>query len=192
MASLNLREYTILTAERNAFTLSTIQGILRNLGGNKLFEAKDALDVLRVLSQQKIDILLCDTKLPAFGGFELVSAIRRNANNENRAVPILMLASTTNEATVRSARDAGAHMVLQKPISPSALHDRLQWVLQHPRQFVQTPNYTGPDRRFRIEGYPEGTGRRRSDANEPVADEAGPALPQGAIDDLFKSVQIGG
>lgn len=192
MASLNLREYTILTAERNAFTLSTVQGILRSLGGTRLFEAQDALNVLRVLSQQKVDILLCDTKLPAFGGFELVSAIRRNNNNENRAIPILMLASTTNEATVKRARDAGAHMVLQKPISPSALHDRLQWVLQHPRQFVQAPNYTGPDRRFRIEGYPEGSGRRRSDANEPVGDEAGPALPQGEIDDLFKCVQIGG
>jgi hypothetical protein len=50
---------------------------------------------------------------------------------------------------------------------------------------------SGPDRRFRIEGFPEGTGRRRSDTTEPVGDEAGPALPQGEIDNLFKSGQIG-
>ena len=191
MAALNLRDFTILTAQCGAYDLATTQGILRSLGANKLLEAKQTLEVLQILSQRKIDILLCDIRLPPFGGLELVRAIRKNAKNENRAVPIFVLASNARENAVTKARDAGANLVIQTPLSPANVLNRVQWVLLNPRPFVDFENYAGPDRRFKIEGYPEGVGRRKSDTDEPVAAEAGPALTQGVIDDLFNNVRTG-
>jgi len=36
--------------------------------------------------------------------------------------------------------------------------------------------YFGPDRRFKIEGYPNGVGRRKGDKAVEVAEESSPAL----------------
>jgi two-component system, chemotaxis family, chemotaxis protein CheY len=81
--------------------------------------------------------------------------------------------------------------VITKPMSPGSLYDRLAWIAFNPRQFVDAPTYFGPDRRFKIEGYPNGIGRRKGDKAVEIGEEAGPALAQGDIDSLFSAVQTG-
>jgi DNA-binding response OmpR family regulator len=105
-------------------------------------------------------------------------------------MPVLVMSSDTRETAIRRARDVGANMVIAKPISPASLYDRLAWVALTPRQFIDAPTYFGPDRRFKIEGYPGGVGRRKSDKVE-VAEESGPALGQGDIDNLFSAARTG-
>ena len=117
--------------------------------------------------------------------------IRRNQANENRTVPILVMTSDTREATIKTGRDAGANMVVAKPLSPASLYDRLAWVAFNPRQFIDTASYFGPDRRFKIEGYPGGVGRREGDTEMVVATETGPALAQDDIDNLFNAARTG-
>ena len=166
-------------------------GILRGFGANKVLEVRHSLGVLETLIGQKIDILLCDARLPPHGGLPLTRAIRRNTENENRTMPILIMSSDTREATIASARDVGANMVVAKPLSPAGLYDRLAWVAFNPRQFIDTETYFGPDRRFKIEGYPGGVGRRKGDKVVDVAEEVGPALAQDDIDSLFSAARSG-
>lgn len=188
--TINLRELVVLVADSSPYLSTIIRGILRGFGTNKVIEVKNSIDALRTLSVQKIDILLCDTYLPPHGGLSLTRAIRSRADNENRVMPILVMTSDTRETTIREARDAGANMVIAKPISPASLYDRLVWIALTPRQFVDAPTYFGPDRRFKIEGYPKGVGRRKSDYAD-VAEENGPALAQDDIDNLFSAAQMG-
>jgi hypothetical protein len=82
-------------------------------------------------------------------------------------------------------------MVIAKPISPANLYDRLAWIALTQRQFVDAPSYFGPDRRFKIEGYPNGVGRRKGDKTMVVAEETGPALAQDDIDNLFSAARSG-
>jgi hypothetical protein len=82
-------------------------------------------------------------------------------------------------------------MVVAKPMSPASLYDRLAWVAFNPRQFVDSETYFGPDRRFKIEGYPGGVGRRKGDKVAEVAEEVGPALAQDDIDNLFNAARTG-
>jgi CheY-like chemotaxis protein len=147
--------------------------------------------VLRTLSNRNIDVLICDVKLPPHGGESLVRAIRRKKDHEHRTIPILLMTSDPREQAVFRARDAGANMVIAKPLSPSNLYDRLAWIALTPRQFVDAPTYFGPDRRFKIEGWPNGVGRRKSDQVVPIAAEVGPALEQGDIDNLFSAARTG-
>jgi two-component system, chemotaxis family, chemotaxis protein CheY len=153
--------------------------------------AGGSTNVLHILTNQKIDILICDSRLPPHGGLPLTRAIRRKQDNANRTIPILVMTSDGRETTVKLARDAGANMVITKPMSPGSLYDRLAWIAFNPRQFVDTPTYFGPDRRFKIEGYPNGIGRRKGDKAVEIGEEAGPALAQGDIDSLFSAVQTG-
>jgi CheY-like chemotaxis protein len=168
-----------------------INGMLRGFGANKILEAEQSTGLFQALSSQKIGILLCDLQLPPHGGLALTRTIRGNADNENRTLPILLMTNNTSEKIVKNARDSGANMVVAKPMSPNSLYDRLGWIAFHPRPFVDTPNYFGPDRRFKIEGFPGGVGRRKGDSMVDVAEESGPALAQNDIDSLFTAARAG-
>ena len=189
--NINFRDLMILIADPSPYLCMLVHGILRGFGANKVIEVKHSFGVLETLIGQRVDILLCDAKLPPHGGLSLTRAIRRNTENENRTMPILLMTSDTREATVKAGRDAGANMVVVKPLSPASLYDRLAWVAFNPRQFIDTETYFGPDRRFKIEGYPGGVGRRKGDKVVEVAEEVGPALAQDDIDSLFSAARTG-
>lgn len=188
--TINLKGLMFLVADANPYFSRIVVGLLRSFGANNIVEARNSFDAIRTLTGQKVDLFLCDDRLPPHGGLQITHAIRRKSDNENRTVPILIMAGDTRESLIKIARDAGANMVVAKPLSPTSLYDRLTWIAFNPRQFVETPTYYGPDRRFKIEGYPGGVGRRKTDHIE-VAEESGPALGQGDIDSLFKSVRLG-
>lgn len=189
--TVNLSDVVILVADSSAYLRRVIHGALRGFGANKVLEVEDSVGVVQVLCNQKVGILICDAHLPAHGGLALTRSIRRRADNENRTMPILIMSSDTREVAIRDARDAGANMVVAKPLSPKSLYDRLAWIAFSPRQFVDSETYFGPDRRFKIEGYPGGVGRRKGDNPVEVAEESGPALAQGDIDSLFSATRSG-
>ncbi len=190
-SSINLRDLVILVADPNSYVRRVVNGMLRGFGANKVIEVDHSTGLFQALSNQKIDILLCDMRLPPHGGLKLTRTIRRNSDNENRTLPILLMSSETSESTIKNARDAGANIVVAKPMSPSGLYDRLGWIVFNPRPFVDTATYFGPDRRFKIEGYPGGVGRRKGDKIIDVAAEVGPALDQNDIDSLFSNSRAG-
>lgn len=189
--TINLRDLVILIADSSPYLSTIVHRMLRGFGANKILECRNSIEVLQTLSGQKIDILLCDARLLPHGGLSLTQAIRRKVDNENRMMPILLMSSDTRETAIRRARDAGANMVIAKPISPANLYDRLAWIALTPRQFVDAPTYFGPDRRFKIEGFPGGIGRRKGDGALEVAEESGPALEQNDIDNLFSAARLG-
>jgi len=189
--TVNLRELVFLVADANSYFCMIIHSMLRSFGADKVIEVRDSLGVIQALTGQKIDVMLCDSKLPPNGGLKLTHAIRRNVKNENRTMPIMIMTGDTRTTTVRNARDVGANMVIAKPISPSSLYDRLAWIAFNPRQFVDTATYFGPDRRFKIEGYPNGIGRRRGDKVVEIGENTGPALSQDEIDSLLNNARTG-
>lgn len=189
--TMNLRDLVILVADPSSYISMLLHSMLRGFGSNKVLDVRNSNGVLQTLTGQKIDILICDIQLPPHGGLSLTRAIRGKSDNEHRTIPILMMSSDSRESTIKRVRDTGANMVIAKPISPASLYDRLSWIAFHPRKFVDTENYFGPDRRFKIEGYPNGIGRRKGDQMVQVAEETGPALAQDDIDSLFSAVRTG-
>ena len=189
--NMNLRDLVILVADQSSYMTMLIHSMLRGFGSNRVLEVRNSLSVFQTLVGQKVDILICDSRLPPHGGLALTDTIRGKTDNEHRTIPILIMASDSRELTIKQARDAGANMVIAKPISPANLYDRLSWVAFNPRKFVDTESYFGPDRRFKIEGFPKGIGRRKGDNAAEVAAESGPALAQDDIDNLFSAVRTG-
>lgn len=189
--NMNLRDLVILVADQSSYMTMLIHSMLRGFGSNRVLEVRNSLSVFQALIGQKVDILICDSRLPPHGGLALTNTIRGKTDNEHRTIPILIMASDSRESTIKQARDAGANMVIAKPISPANLYDRLSWVAFNPRKFVDTASYFGPDRRYKIEGFPKGIGRRKGDNAVEVAAESGPALAQNDIDNLFSAVRTG-
>jgi two-component system chemotaxis response regulator CheY len=188
---INLRGLSFLVADQNAYLCSLCNSILRGFGANRVIEAHDARAAIKALMSYKIDVLLCDAKLPPAGGLEFTRSIRWNRQCEFRTLPILIMTNDTRSTMIAKARDSGANMVVVKPMSPSSLYDRLAWVAFNPRSFIDSPNYFGPDRRFKIEGYPGGVGRRKGDKAVDIGEATGPALSQSDIDNLLKAARNG-
>ena len=65
--TINLRDLVVLIADSSSYLSMIAHGILRGFGTNKVLEVRNSLSVLQALSGQKIDILLCDARLPPHG-----------------------------------------------------------------------------------------------------------------------------
>jgi len=162
-ATINIRGLVFLVGDANPYFSRIVVSLLRSFGANSILEVRNSFEAIQLLNNQKIDILLCDDRLPPHGGLQVSYAVRRKRDNENRTIPILIMAGEARESLIKIARDAGSSMVMAKPVSASGLYDRLAWIAFNLRQFVETPTYYGPDRRFKNEGYRGGAGRRKTD-----------------------------
>ena len=151
---INIAGLSFLLVDPNPHSTAIIHSILRGFGANRVVEVRNNRDAMQVLSEQKIDLMMVEPKLPKGGGLAFIRSIRQDHNSPCRTMPILVITADTRTSTVKAARDCGANMVVAKPMSPASLYERLSWVAFHPRSFVETATYFGPDRRFKIEGLP--------------------------------------
>ena len=74
-----------------------------------------------------------------------------------------MLTSQATPSHIAAARDAGVTEILSKPLVVRQLLERLHAVVHHPRVFIRTDSYFGPDRRRRTAAGYAGPRRRLED-----------------------------
>jgi DNA-binding response OmpR family regulator len=75
-----------------------------------------------------------------------------------------MLTGYTERTRVTAARDAGITEFLAKPVSAKGLYQRIFSVVAHPRPFIKTATYFGPERRRTNNTNYAGPERRRGEA----------------------------
>ena len=121
---------------------------------------------------------------------DLLHWIRRQGQASVKFTPVIILTGYAQLGNVTAARDAGANIVVRKPVSPVVLLDHIVWAARMPRPFVETSNYIGPDRRFKYAGPPEGVGRRDTDLPPEVGIAVEPNMSQDEIDSLVKSNKV--
>jgi len=182
--SANFNGMTALIADSSENFVKILTGMLVEFRLSQILTAQDGEEATRIMNGKQVDIAFLDCVLTGLDGFAITQNVR-SKGGPNQMIPILILTSHTQLENVTRARDCGANMVLAKPISAGGLFDRLFWAAENPREFVTSENYFGPDRRFKIEGYPDGVARRASD-NIEIGTQTEPTLSQDEIDALFK------
>ncbi len=123
-----------------------------------VYSGDEAIEELRRFDA---DLVICDWNMAPMDGLTFTRNIRSNHDSPNPYVPIIMLTGHTETERVKEARDAGINLFLAKPVSVKALSDRILSLIDHPRPFVRTAEFVGPDRRRRDRGPPEGRDERR-------------------------------
>ena len=73
--------------------------------------------------------------------------MRNATSSPNPYIPIIMVTGHTERHRVEAARDAGVTEILAKPITAQNLFSRIGEIVDHPRPFVKSVDYFGPDRR---------------------------------------------
>ena len=103
---------TILIVEDEAKMLRLLQ---LNLGeeGYTTLQAPDAETGLKLLRQEKVDLVLTDLKLPRMDGLEFLQTLRRS----NATLPVILMTAYGTVETAIEAMKAGASDYVLKPFS---------------------------------------------------------------------------
>lgn len=151
-----------------------VTSVLDALGVGTIYTAADGEQGFTQFCQHNPDIVITDWHMQPTSGLELVQKIRRNPKSPNRMVPIIMMTGYSALPRVETARDVGATEFLVKPFSAQDMARRIAYVISAPRDFIETNEYFGPDRRRRISGDFKGTTKRAADKDAGRTESASP------------------
>jgi two-component system, chemotaxis family, chemotaxis protein CheY len=161
MVRVNFNRLRFLVIDDNAHMRRIMRALLHGYGSREVYEAEDGAGGLEAFMQHVPDIVITDWVMPIFDGLELTQMIRQPGTNANPYVPIIILTGHSEKHRVVGARDAGITEFLAKPISATALYERIFTLVAHPRPFIKTSTYFGPDRRRNVNPNYTGPERRK-------------------------------
>ena len=157
----------ILMVDDNHHMRILIGEILRAIGVKHLYEASDGAEAIQMLRREPIDVVMTDLAMQPLDGIDFCRLVRNSPDSPNPMIPIIMITGHSTMRRIGEARDVGANEFLAKPITARGIIHRITEIVEHPRQFIRTPDYFGPDRRRRSDVNYRGP-RRRSVDGEPA------------------------
>lgn len=189
---INLRSIKALCVDANAQGLDILSQTLLGFGVDRIFRAPNVTEAKAILTKETIDMVLCDAQLGDESGNDFVRWLRLSRMEPNCHAPVFVVTGHALEPEVVKARDCGSSFVLTKPLSPAVLMQRILWVAGADRAFIESDNYTGPDRRFKFEGVPAHLpkGRRKMDGGSTLGEPTGENMSQEELDGLVKPQRL--
>lgn len=165
MIGYRLERLTVLIVDDNKNMRSLLRTVLEALGVSQIIDARDGEHAIEKLQQYNIDLAIVDWVMEPMDGIALTQWVRTNPDSPDQFLPIIMLSGHTERERVVQARDTGITEFMAKPISARSLYKRIQAVIEHPRPFVRTKDYFGPDRRRQTLPF-EGADRRKNSGGD--------------------------
>jgi signal transduction histidine kinase/DNA-binding NarL/FixJ family response regulator len=114
----------ILVADDVALIRRVIAGLLR-ADGHQVVEAIDGDDAAASLERETFDLAIVDLTMPGRTGLEVLRAVQARPSGRARPVTVLLTASARDTVDAEAA-EAGAALVLRKPVSAPDLRRALQ------------------------------------------------------------------
>jgi CheY-like chemotaxis protein len=177
--SMKLSGVTTLIVDNDHYGVRILTQMLRGLGLDAPKVVGTAAEAQAILTNYCYDLCICEAELSDMPGADLVRWIRKQ-KPPIRFMPILILTGYSFMRNITSVRDAGAHIVVKKPLSPQVLYDHIAWAANPTRPFIDCDRYVGPDRRFKFLEPSEGANRRNTDTPPESGDAVVPDMsPRG-------------
>ena len=167
-AWINLQNAAIALVDGNELGMQILKQIFSGLGARRLRGFATGAEALDCARHTELNLIVASDALGDMSGYEFVRTLRRANLEPNSFTPVIIVSGHTRQSQVAGARDCGANFVVARPISPQVLLERVLWVAQESRPFVDAGKYFGPDRRFKESEQEARRARRRGDAPEPA------------------------
>jgi CheY-like chemotaxis protein len=168
--ALKPRTLSVLIMDSNNFNRSLTSEILRNFEVTNISGARSIEAAQDVLAERPVDLIFL-TWEPSDGNEPLVflKQLRRLPDDRKRQTPVVLVTSQLTRQLVIDGRDAGVDEFLSRPISPQAMRQRLEMVIETPRPFVDCAVFVGPCRRRKNPADYHGAKRRDGERVEDAA-----------------------
>ncbi len=145
----DLSQAKVLIVEDMQPMLTLTVSLLKTMGFLDVHGAKSVTEGFSLFQQHKHDLVVTDWLMEPLDGLDLIRKIRNNENSPNKFVPIILMTGYSDQPRVEAARDGGVTEFLMKPYSARDMYSRIVQIIEKPRQFVDTGEFFGPDRRRR-------------------------------------------
>jgi len=103
-----------------------IKNLLRDLGFNNTSEADDGLTALPMLKSGNFDLLVTDWNMPGMQGIDLLKAVRADADENLKNIPVLMVTAEQKKEQIVEAAQAGVNGYIVKPFTAQILKEKLE------------------------------------------------------------------
>ena len=160
--------FKVLVVDDFVFISDLVSSTLNEMGIGKVMKAENGVVAKErlnnynlVQSVNNIDVIILDWLMPEMNGPAFLKWLRGHEAETIKFLPVIVCSAYTSTKFVEKARDLGATDVMVKPVSAEKLASRIQHVIEHPRPFIKSPDFFGPDRRRKIIEF-KGTERRKT------------------------------
>ena len=119
-------EMKILVVDDFSTMRRIIKNLLRDLGFNNTDEADDGLTALPMLKSGKYDLLVTDWNMPGMQGIDLLKAVRADADESLKSIPVLMVTAEQKKEQIVEAAQSGVNGYIVKPFTALILKEKLE------------------------------------------------------------------
>lgn len=113
----------VLVVDDFSTTRRIIGNLLRQIGIEHIYEARDGQEALDVLDETHIDLVVTDWHMPIMDGLELVVTIREQQDIAH--IPILMVTAESKKEQMMMAAQAGVNGYIVKPFNAETLQAKI-------------------------------------------------------------------
>ncbi len=90
---------------------------------SKVFEAGNGAEALAILTENTVELILCDINMPIMDGLEFLKGLPGVSNA--KSVPVVMITTEGSEAHVVQAISLGARGYIRKPFTPDQVKEHV-------------------------------------------------------------------
>ncbi len=188
---LDLSTAKVLITSQEVTEQDMLAQILTGFGVQSVRRCDSCDEAFSAMAGEVFDLVLLEAGAQHSQAYDLVKSLRRADDTTLKQTPIIIVMGHTRTSDCFKVRDCGANLILTKPISPQILFDHILWLAQDHRDFVESENYVGPDRRFKALGPPPGApGRRHDDLSADIGEAKEANMSQDAVDSFFGAKKV--
>ena len=115
---------TVMMVDDEPLNMQVLQLHLESAGYARFVTVERSVEALATLRAERPDVLLLDLMMPEVSGFDILEALRADA--EYGDLPVIVLTSSTDAPTKLRALELGATDFLSKPVDQSELALRVR------------------------------------------------------------------
>lgn len=119
---------TFLVVDDQSTMRKVIKNNLNQMGYESVLEASDGNAALKLLTEEDVDLVICDWNMPRLTGFELLTHLR--STSDFKDIPFIMVTAEADRESVEIAVAAGVDEFLIKPFTPLTLREKIRRTLQ--------------------------------------------------------------
>ena len=109
----------VLVVEDSSAMRSLIATTVEEIPGIEIVEAGNGFDALRILPQQRIDLIITDINMPDINGLEIIHFVKNNPNYHK--IPVVIVTTERGEEDRKKGLALGASEYITKPFNPEDL-----------------------------------------------------------------------
>ena len=105
-----------------------VKSILRSMGFQELREAEDGIQALKILSSEKVGLVISDVNMPNMDGLSLLRNIRSSEAIDD--TPFLIVSGEAGQELILQAARYKVSDYILKPFTPDVLRKKLEGIFE--------------------------------------------------------------